>query len=285
VLAVEIAKKVGGVIISADSRQVYRGLDVGTGKVTKKEMAGIPHYLLDIVSPKKVFTVFDFKKRADEVIKRILKREKIPVIVGGTGFYIDAMLEGVSFPEVAPNKKLRQKLEKLPTGKLFEKLKKIDPGRAENIDRNNRPRLIRAIEIVSRLGNVPKIYLKKPPYDVLYIGLLANNQILKEKINKRLVSRVKGGMVAEAKKLHGQGLSWKRMEELGLEYRYLSRYLRGKITKEEMVKLFGREIFRYAKRQKTWFKRNKKIRWFEAFNKDDLKNAITLASGFVHNRI
>jgi len=284
-LAVEIAKKISAEIISADSRQVYKGLNIGTGKITKKEMRGIPHHLLDVVSPKKTFTASDFKKEAGEVMEEILKRGRIPIIVGGTGFYIDTLLGNISLPEVAPNENLRQKLEKFPTEKLFEKLKKIDPGRAENIDRYNRPRLIRAIEVAQALDKVPKTTKTKHLYDISYIGLTAENSALKERVDKRLTQRIKAGMIAEVRKLHKQGLSWKRMEELGLEYRYLSRYLREKISKEEMAELLGREIYRYAKRQKTWFKRNKRIRWFEAFNNDDLKNAIMLASRFVHSRI
>ena len=155
--AVKIAKLYNGEIISADSRQVYKNMDLGSGKITKKEMEGVPHHLLSVVSPRKVFTVADFKKQADKKIKEILKTGKVPIICGGTGFYVDAVLNDVVLPEVKANKKLRDELEKEKVEKLYDKLKKLDPVRAENIDKYNKVRLIRALEIIATLGIVPEI--------------------------------------------------------------------------------------------------------------------------------
>lgn len=258
--AVTLAKKIGGEIISADSRQVYKGLDVGSGKITKKEMKGVPHHLLDIASPKSTFTVERFQKLGKKAIADILKRGKTPIICGGTGFYIDALVYESSFPAVPPNKTLRATLEKKSTEELLSLLKEKDPERAETIDTKNKVRLIRALEIVDAIGKVPEIK-KESPYDIEWIGLDFPDEILKERIHVRLLKRLKMGMIKEVEKLHTQGLSWKRMRELGLEYRFLAEYLTGKLTKEEMTTQLESAIWQYAKRQRTWFKRNKEIGW------------------------
>ncbi len=266
--AVEIAKKVGGEIISADSRQVYKGMDLGTGKITKKEMQGVPHHLLDVANPKKVFSVSDYKLLADKKIKEILKRGKVPILCGGTGFYIDAVVNGTILPEVAPNAKLRAMLAKKSVVELFKMLKKLDPARAKNIDSKNPVRLIRAIEIVKALGKVPKVK-SGTEYDALKIGLTLPDEVLKKKIHTRLLARIKKGMPKEIENLHKQGISWKRMDELGLEYRYGVLYLQGKLTKKEMIEKLTTESWHYAKRQKTWFKRDKDIIWIDARKNND----------------
>lgn len=275
--SIKLAQKVGGEIISADSRQVYKGLNIGSGKVTKREMAGIPHHLLDVVSPKKVFTVSDFKKLTDQKIKEIIARGKTPIIVGGTGFYIQAVVDDLVLPEVKPDKKLRARLEAKPPSELFAILKKLDPARAKTIDSKNPVRLIRAIEIARALGKVPPLNSEGDrfsrsemgsrgelnKYNFEIIGIKVEQEKLNAKIHKRLFERMKIGLVNEVKKLHAQGLSWKRLEELGLEYRYLARFLQNKITKEEMLEQLEKEIIKYSKRQITWFKRDKRIRWRE----------------------
>lgn len=260
-LAVKIAKKIDGEIISADSRQVYKGLNIGTGKITKKEMSDIPHHCIDIVSPKKIFTVSDFKKRAEEAIEKIFAKSKTPIIVGGTGLYIQTIVDNIVFPEVKPNWKLRRKLEKKTTEEMFAMLKKLDPRRAKNIDPKNPRRLIRAIEIAKTLGPVPNLGVQLPSWEALQIGIKLSNDELKENINKRLIYRLKKGMVAEAKRLHSQGLSWKRMDELGLEYRYLEKFLKEEISKTEMTEKLKSEIWKYARRQMTWFRKDKRIKW------------------------
>ena len=283
-LAVKLAKKFDGEIISADSRQVYKGMDLGTGKITpdiknslnfnmgqaKKEYIfthkGIPHYLLDIVSPKKQFTVVDFKKMAEKKINEILKRNKIPIICGGTGFYIDSVVNNVDFPFVRPNKKLRKELEKKSAEELFKILKKLDPARAKNIDSKNKRRLIRAIEIAKMqisADKKPQINADKNHYGFLQIGIKTGNKKLRKLIHKRLIKRIKNGMINEVKKLHKNGVSWKRLDDFGLEYRFVSRYLRGLLSKDEMIKQLETKIWQFSKRQKTWFKRNKDIKWFE----------------------
>ncbi|MBA3550624.1 tRNA (adenosine(37)-N6)-dimethylallyltransferase MiaA [Patescibacteria group bacterium] len=272
-LAVELAKKYNGEIISADSRQVYKGLNIGAGKITKKEMKGIPHHLLDVVSPKKLFTVQDFKTHAERAIKNILKKNKLPIICGGTGFYIQSIVDNVIFPEVLPNKTLREALLKKTSYELFTILTKLDPIRARDIDPHNNVRLVRAIEIATELGNVPPLQ-SEPHYKSLQIGIETTDEGLKDKIYKRLLARLKQGMVAEATTLHEEGLSWKRMEQMGLEYRYLALFLQKKISKEEMIERLTFETRKYARRQKTWFRKDKRIKWFPRESKNEIEKEI-----------
>lgn len=260
-LGVLLAKEFNGEIISADSRQVYKGLDIGSGKITKTEMKGVPHHLLDVVKPQTTFTVQQFRKKTDKAIKDIIKRGKVPILVGGTGFYIDAVTQGLDFPQVPPNKELRKKLETQSTEKLFKQLSKKDPIRAQSIDPDNKVRLVRALEIIAAVGKVPQAK-QDSPYENLFIGLQWTDKITKERIKLRLDKRMKIGMVAEVRKLHKQGLSWKRMEALGLEYRYLARFLQNKISKEEMLTEIETKSWQFARRQKTWFGRNKEVQWF-----------------------
>ncbi len=260
--AVTLAKKISGEIISADSRQVYKGLDIGSGKITKKEMRGVPHHLLDVASLRSVFSVERFQKLGKKAIKDILKRGKTPIICGGTGFYIDALVYESSFPAVQPNKELRAQLEKKSTEELFTLLKEKDADRSESIDSKNKVRLIRALEIVEAIGKVPETK-KESPYKIEWIGLDFPDDILKERIHIRLIKRIKEGMIKEVETLHEKGLSWKRLFDLGLEYRYISLFLQGNISKHEMLETLEKEIWHYAKRQRTWFKRNKEIRWMK----------------------
>jgi tRNA dimethylallyltransferase len=273
-LAVRLAKKFNGEVVSSDSRQVYKGLNIGTGKITKKEMRGVPHYSLDVASPKRRFSVSQYKKLADKAIRAILQKNKLPIIVGGTGFYIQAVVDNVALPEVKPDHALRKKLEKKLAGELLKILKKRDPEKAREIDTKNPRRLIRAIEIAEALGKVPKILKSSQKYEVLQIGLETSNKKLKQKIKKRLRERIKKGMIAEAKRLHKQGLSFKRMRELGLEYKYLADFLEKKLSKEEMMVKLERAIWKCAKRQKTWFKKDKRIKWTKSTEQRKIKKEL-----------
>jgi tRNA dimethylallyltransferase len=262
-LGVKLAKKFQGEIVSADSRQVYKGMDIGTGKITKKEMQGIPHYLLDVASPRRKFSVAQYQKLAQKAIDKILKKGKLPFLVGGSPFYIYSIVEGWIFPKLKPDWQLRKKLEKKSTEELFAMLKKIDPKRAKTIESKNKRRLIRAIEICKQLGKVPKLK-KNPQYDCLLIGIKKLKDDLKRHIKKRLLKRLKQGMIAEVKRLKTQGLSWKHLEEFGLEYRWIAKYLQNKISKEEMIKSLQKDIENFAKRQMTWFKKDKRINWVKS---------------------
>src|SRR4030042_5622060 len=261
-MAVALAKKFGGEVISADSRQIYKGMDIGSGKITKAEMKSIPHHLLDIAQPKVKFTVASYQKLAMEEIEKIIERKKIPILCGGSGFYIQSVLDGDIIPPVKPDWKLRKRLEKKSIGQLFRMLERLDKIRAKSIDKNNPRRLIRAIEIVIKTKKrVPLQEKRHLPYPILMIGIKKTNEELKKAIESRLARRLKSGMIDEVKNLHKDGLSWKRLEEFGLEYRNVARYLQGKTSIEEMKGKIQKESEQYAKRQMTWFKRDKRIKW------------------------
>lgn len=270
-LGVYLARKLKGEVISADSRQVYKGLDIGTGKVTKKEMAGIPHHLLDVASPKARFTVDHFVTRGHRALQAI----DVPIVVGGTGLYADMLLGRMSYPNVPPNDALRAALEKKPAEALLARLKKEDPRRAATIEPHNKRRIIRALEIAKALGKNP---LPQPEarYEVLWLGLFPSDAELRARIAKRLTARLKAGMVAEAKRLHAKGLSYKRMDELGLEYRYLAQLLRKELSPEEFEARLEAAIWQYAKRQARWFKRNADLK--KVSGKTD---ALRLAKAFL----
>jgi tRNA dimethylallyltransferase len=258
-VGVRLAKKFKGEIISADSRQVYKGLNIGTGKITRSEMEGIKHHLLDVVEPNKQFTVAQYQTLGQAALEQVALKNKVPIIVGGTGFYIDALATGVVLPDVPPNKKLRAKLANKTNAYLFNLIRKKDPQRAKQLDPNNKVRLIRALEIIEALGRVPELK-SRPNNNFIYIGLKPSD--LDKKIKERLLKRIPG-MIREGRKLHQQGLSYKRMNELGLEYRYTAHYLQGRISKDEMAEKLYFAIRQFSKRQMTWFKRNKKIKWFK----------------------
>lgn len=269
------AKKLFGIrgaeIISADSRQVYKGLDIGSGKITKQEMKGIPHHLLDVAKPESIFTVSKYKKEATKAINKIIKKNKIPIICGGTGFYVDSFLYNWPIPEIKTDNKLRASLRRQSTEKLFKTLQKLDPERAKNIDKHNKLRLVRALEIIKTTGS-PVPYFqpfdtKTSPYDILKIGLYSKDELLKSKIKTRLLKRIRIGMIREVKNLKENGVSSKKLESLGLEYRYVNRYLEGQMNKDQMVEKLTNEINHYAKRQMTWFKRDKNTIWIDSKEK------------------
>jgi tRNA dimethylallyltransferase len=292
-LSIKLAKKFNGEVVSADSRQVYKGMDIGTAKITKKEMQGIPHYLLDIANPKTRFSVAEFQKLAFKIVKNIQNKEKIPFLVGGTGFYIQSVIDGIIIPEVKPDWKLRKKLEKLTNEQLFKRLKQLDPKRAESIDKHNPRRLIRALEIVLKTGTaVPALSRAKgPKFDILQIAIKKSPEELKKIIHKRLSKRLENNsMINEVKKLH-KSLSWKRLEEFGLEYRFVAQYLsrlqsnrgssaksgQNKVIYQEMINNIQMESEHYAKRQMTWFKRDKRIVWIKKYSQAEKLTAAFLA--------
>lgn len=273
-LAILLARQYNGEVISADSRQVYLGMDIGSGKVTKNEQRLAKHWLIDVASPKRIYNVTHFVRDAKKIIADIKKRGKVPIICGGTGFWIQTLIEDNTFPAVKPDFKLRKKLGKLSAKKLFTILKKKDPARAKTIDAKNKVRLIRALEICQTLGTVPKQNSKInlpagkagiQDSNFLIIALNPDKKILEKNIETRLEKRLKKGMVAEVKHLHTNGVSWKRLESFGLEYKNVALFLQKKITREVMQENLKHEIWHYAKRQLTWLKRFEKmgasIRW------------------------
>lgn len=268
--AVSLAKKLGGEVVSADSRQVYKHLDIGSNKVAGKWQKKIfiykkiPHYCIDFTNPKRKFTVIDFKKCAEKAIKDINKRGKMPILVGGTGFYIDAVIDDIVIPAIPPNWKLRRMLERKSVIELFRILKKKDPQRAKTIESKNKRRLIRAVEIIKATKKpIPTIIKngRSSKFDFLIVGIEISKEKLRKRIIKRTQQMLKRGLVAEIKKLKKIGLSSKRISEFGFEYKYPLLYLEKKITKKELENILNKENLRYARRQITWFKRDKRIKW------------------------
>lgn len=259
--AVELALKVVGEVISADSRQIYRGMDLGTGKITHEEMRGIPHHLLDIRDPNEDFSVEEFQKLAFEKIEEILARGKTPIICGGTGFFIQSVVDNVIFPDARANPKLRAELEIKSLEELQEILKTIPIEDGAKVDTENKRRVIRAIELGQALGKIPALKYGEQKYDFEMIGLDKPDEILKDRIAKRLETRMEAGMVEEVKRLHDEGVSWERLENFGLEYRYIAEFLQNKISESEMIEILKLRIRQYAKRQRTWFRKDKRIKW------------------------
>ncbi|NUM25462.1 MAG: tRNA (adenosine(37)-N6)-dimethylallyltransferase MiaA [Candidatus Buchananbacteria bacterium] len=268
-IAVRLAKRFNGEIISADSRQVYRGMDVGSGK-DLKEYAGVRYHLIDCASPKRDFSVARWQMMANQEIKNILKRGKVPVICGGTGLYISAITEGYLLPPAGNNKIIRSRLSKKTLDELLRELKRVDFKTYAHIDRHNRRRVQRALEIYYQTGK-PKSALvgkSKPNFDFLKIGVAFPQEVLVKRISKRLRTRLeKEAMIQEVKKLRQSGVSWKRLEAFGLEYRFIARYLQGKTTYQEMYESLEKAIKDFSKRQMTWFKRDKSVIWENDYSK------------------
>jgi len=262
-LAVELARAIGGEIVSADSRQVYRGLDLGTGKISRREMLGVPHHLLDVASPLERFSVAQYVPLAEAAIGEVTVRSNVPIVCGGSGQYADALLRDLPIPHVPPQAAIRAELEPRSAEELMTELMSIDPARAASIDPGNKRRIIRAIEIVRVTGKpVPVLAATaREPFDVLWLGIETEPAGLRARIAQRLHERVQLGLVREVTLLHERGLSWDRMEELGLEYRYTSRHVRGLLTREAYLQKLTDAICQYARRQRTWWRRHGDIRW------------------------
>ncbi|MBU2101480.1 tRNA (adenosine(37)-N6)-dimethylallyltransferase MiaA [Patescibacteria group bacterium] len=277
-IALELSIKYNGEVISADSRQVYKGLNLTSGKVPGKwEREGlkrkfvhqeITHHMTDMISLRKRFTVQKFKTKGTKAIDMVLKEGKLPIVEGGSGFYIDTLLHDINVPKVPPNRKLRKELEKLDNETLLRRLSALDRNTAKRIDPSNRRRIIRAIEIVvTTRSAIPELNMtdhKESPYDLLKIGIRFSDEELKRRIESRLKRRLKEGMIKEVRSLHRKGVSWRRLDELGLELKYIAQHLQGKLTHEEMKSALLSQTWQYAKRQITWFKRDKDIIWIDA---------------------
>jgi tRNA dimethylallyltransferase len=253
--AVQLALEHDGEIISADSRQVYKGLNIGTGKITHEEMKGVPHHMLDVADIGSDFSVSEYQKLAKPILEDILARGKTPIICGGTGQYIDALIYDTEMPPVPPNKSLREELERKTIDELYAELAQKDPYRADTVDRYNKVRLVRALEIVHELGHVPPLHVPKLLYETNFYIMHPSRELIRHRIEKRLLARLENGMLDECKNLLEHGVSHERLEKLGLEYRYMSRHLRGDISHEQMTEELKNKICQYAKRQETWNKK------------------------------
>ena len=258
-LGVELAKKYNGEIISADSRQVYRRLDLGSGKITPEETDGVPHHLLDVRSPGEFFSMADFQKLAYAAIDDILSRGRQPFLVGGTGLYVDAVADGYILSDKEPDAALREHLETFETPELYRMLREKLPD--TDIDPRNRHRVMRALERLAADDYRPG--RKEPRYELLKLGVTWPREVLKQRIDERLERRLRQGMTDEVRAMLDDGVSEVFLTKLGLEYKYLTWYLTGKMGYEQMVEELGNAIKRFAKRQMTWFRKDKRIVWLD----------------------
>lgn len=276
-VSIELAKILNGEIISADSMQIYKEMDIGSAKPTKEEMQGIYHHMIDVVEPTENFNVAKYKEMAEACIEKILAKGKLPIIVGGTGLYVSTLTNGIEFSEIESDEEYRKELENISLQEngidiLFEQLKTIDPEAANIIDKNNVRRVIRALEIYKVTGKtktqVDKESIKELKYDYRIFGLLWDRQKLYDRIDKRVDIMIEMGLVDEVEKLNEKGISSTAIQGLG--YKEIIEYLDKKVTLEEAIEKVKQETRRYAKRQMTWFKRDKNVIWLEAEKKNEV---------------
>ena len=285
-LGIAMAQRFHGEIVSADSRQVYRGLDIGSAKVTPEERALVPHALLDVVDPQETYTVSQYQQAAIAAIDDILARNFLPLLVGGSPQYIQAVVDNFDIPRIPPQPALRAELEARPLPDLLTQLEQLDPKSAATIDRNNPRRVIRALEvcIVSGKPFSEQQGRSHPLYRSLLLGIQWPRETLYRRIDERVDERIQQGMVQEVRDLLEQGVTHERMEALGLEYRFVSRWLRGEFVSEaEMVQRLKYAIHDFTRRQLTWFRRDTRIVWIQG-DSDMIENAESVVSDFLYKR-
>lgn len=271
-LSIELAKKINGEIISADSMQIYKDMNIGTAKPDEEEKQGIKHYLMDYVSPEQRYSVAQFKKDATEAIEEILRKKKIPIIVGGTGLYIDSLIYGIEYNEIEIDEKYRKELEKEIKEKglefLYEKAKEIDSEAMKKISINDKKRIMRVLEIYKATGKTKteqekESRKKEIQYNYIVFTINMEREKLYERINKRVDIMIEKGLVQEVKELEKKYNKFPTAMQ-GLGYKEVVDYIKGKYTKEEMIEKIKMESRRYAKRQLTWFRKNKEAIWLDA---------------------
>ena len=264
-LGVHLALRLGGEVVSADSRQVYRGLDIGSGKVTAEEARGVPHHLIDVCDPGRYFTLQEYQALAYQAIDGILARGRVPLLVGGTGLYVRAVVDGYEIPPVPPNPALRAELERQPAEAVARTLARLDPAFARQVDPRNKRRVIRAIEVLTAGYGLDDMRRRRPRYDTLRLGLTWPWEVLCERIDRRLRQRLSGGLIEEVKGLLAEGVSEAFLLGLGLEYEHAVRFLRGEYQDlEELHQALRAAIQRFARRQLSWFRRDPRVRWLDA---------------------
>ena len=258
-LGIELAKRYGGEVISADSRQVFKGLDLGSGKVTAEEMQGVVHHLIDVREPNEFFSMADFQKMSYAAIEDIRARGRLPMIVGGTGLYVDSVLDGYVLSDKEPDLAYRTELEKLTTPELYDMLMGLTPD--AQVDRYNRNRVMRMIERIHDGDSA--VPTKEKRYESLRLGVSWPRDVLGQRIDERLERRLQEGMIEEVQGLMDRGATTEFLLGLGLEYRFITQYLLGEMGREEMLEKLAIAIKQFAKRQITWFRRNPDIVWLD----------------------
>ncbi len=269
-LSVKLAKQIDGEIISADSMQVYRHMDIGTAKVSQEEMDGVTHHLIDILEPTEDFNVVIFQKLAKKTVEDIYDRGKIPIVVGGTGFYIQALLNDIDFTETDENTGFREKMERVAVENgaevLHERLREVDPESADAIHANNIKRVIRALEYYEKTGKKISVHneaerAKTSPYDFFYYVLNTDRSVLYDRIEKRIDQMMEDGLVDEVRKLKEMGCKRDSVAMQGLGYKEILAYLNDEISLDEAVRILKRDTRHFAKRQLTWFRRERDVRF------------------------
>jgi len=250
--AIALAKERNGEVISVDSRQVYRTLDIGTEKIRPEEMGGVVHHLIDIRDPEESYSAGDFARDAAALIDDIISRGKLPILAGGTHFYFEALLYGL--PEATINPQLRTELERLPVEELYARLKAADPRRAERIDPQNPRRLVRALEIIAERGSVPELGEREAKYDVEWIVIDLPKDELRARIDARLEAALARGLIDEVRRTRDQ-VGDTRLNELGLEYRIVGEYLRDERTEASLLPSLSTKLWHYARHQKAWLRK------------------------------
>lgn len=282
-LSIEVAKKINGEIISCDSMQIYKDMNIGTAKPTKEEMGKIKHYLIDYVLPTERYSVAEYKKDAKKAIKEVIEKGKIPIIVGGTGLYVDSLIYEIEYPEIKFDEEYRKKLEKEVEEegleKLYEKAKKIDPIAIQKISKTDKKRILRVLEIYHATGKTKTEQeiisrQKEPEYAYKVYGLLWDRQKLYDRINLRVDIMIEQGLIEEVKTILKKYSEFPTAMQ-GLGYKEVVQYLNKEITKEEMIEKIKQETRRYAKRQMTWFRKNKQTIWLNAEDKQNNINIIS----------
>ncbi len=284
-ISIDIAKRIGGEIVNADSMQVYRGMDIGTAKITKEEMCGVPHHLFDIVEPTESFDVAEYKRRAKACIEEILERDHTPILVGGTGFYIQAVLKDIDFDEGDPDPAIRERFQKIADDegpdRLYDMLKSIDPEAAAAIHPNNIKRVIRALEYHEQTGKLISDHnreqsLKPSPYDHFYAVLTLPREILYDRIDKRVDLMLDSGLIDEVRSLIDRGVPRNSTAMQALGYKEMIPYLDGEYDLDEAIRVLKRDTRHFAKRQLTWFKREPSSVYFDKSKYADESSLISL---------
>lgn len=278
-LSIKLAKAIDGEIVSADSMQIYQEMDIGTAKPTEEEKRNIKHYMLDIIKPNERYSVADYKKDAKEAIRKIIKKGKTPIVIGGTGLYIDSLIYEIEYPELEIDISYRKELEEIADKEgllgLYEKAKTIDKDAMEKISVNDRKRIIRVLEIYHQTGKtkteLEKESRKEPEFDYKMFAIDMNREVLYDRINRRVDIMLENGLIEEVKNIYEKYKEFPTaMQALG--YKEVVEYLENKITKEEMIEKIKMESRRYAKRQLTWFRKNKETKWLNG--EDSIENNI-----------
>ena len=288
-MAINHAKKYNGEIINADSRQVYRYMDIGTDKPLKEELSVIPHHLIDIIKPDEDFSLAQYQQLAYRIVADIQNRNKLPILTGGTGLYIWAVLEGWKIPEVPPNPELRNDLEERAARgeekELYQELVKVDPVSAKRIDSRNVRRIIRALEVY-RTTNIPFSELQQktpPPYDVLIIGLTMDRKELYRRIDSRVDRMVERGLVEEVQRLVDSGYSLNLTAMTGIGYRQIGMYLDSELNLQDAIEQIKFETHRFVRNQYNWFRlKDERIKWFDMQDKDVMLKIDTMVGGFIY---